>query len=217
MVLWLNDRWCRDETESLLWVHTWLSCSARAGIAVNSRDPLRDYTDMLYFGTLSQSDHGIISQYVTISDPNLSSLSCQIPSHGLASTISLGVTCFSTLKDPHSNLGTRFFLRGEDCDIPGVNFTLRREVYPNLGCLVKISISRSHLSPFIKLLMNVSPSLELFDLKNNQIWSLIKLFVSRSKHKFKSQSRLATPVQTHLFILSMVVMLSNRCPNPLFQ
>jgi hypothetical protein len=36
----------------------------------------------------------------------------------------------------------------------------------------------SHLSPFIKLLMKVSPSLELFDLKNSQIWSLLKLFVS---------------------------------------
>jgi hypothetical protein len=30
-------------------VHTWLSCSARAGIAVNSSDPLRDYTDVLSF------------------------------------------------------------------------------------------------------------------------------------------------------------------------
>jgi hypothetical protein len=29
-------------------VHTWLSFSARAGITVNSRDPLRDYTDVLY-------------------------------------------------------------------------------------------------------------------------------------------------------------------------
>jgi hypothetical protein len=28
---------------------------------------------------------------------------------------------------------------------------------------------------FIKLLMNVSPNLELFDLKNSQIWSLLKL------------------------------------------
>jgi hypothetical protein len=44
-----NDWWCRDETESLLWVHTWLSCSARAGIAVNSCDPLREYTDVLSF------------------------------------------------------------------------------------------------------------------------------------------------------------------------
>jgi hypothetical protein len=44
-----NDRWCRDETESILWVHTWLSCSACAGIVVNSRDPLWNYTDVLYF------------------------------------------------------------------------------------------------------------------------------------------------------------------------
>jgi hypothetical protein len=64
------------------------------------------------------------------------------------------------------------------CDTPGVYFTLCREIYPNLGCSVKISIFLSHLSPFIKLLMKVSPSLELFDLKNSQIWSLLKLFVS---------------------------------------
>jgi hypothetical protein len=30
-------------------VHTWLSYSARAGIAVYSRGPLRDYTDVLSF------------------------------------------------------------------------------------------------------------------------------------------------------------------------
>jgi hypothetical protein len=41
---------------------------------------------------------------------------------------------------------------------------------------VKISISWSCLSPFIKLLMNVSPNLELFNLENDQIWSLLKLF-----------------------------------------
>jgi hypothetical protein len=90
---------------------------------------------------------------------------------------------------------------------------LCREIYPNLGCSVKISISRLYLSPFIKLLMNVSPNLELFDLKNNQIWSLLKLFFSRSKCKFESQSRLATPVQTLLFGLLTVVMLSELCPN----
>jgi hypothetical protein len=60
-------------------------------------------------------------------------------------------------------------------DTPGVYFVLCREIYPNLGCSVKISISRSHLSPFIKLLMNVSLRLELFNLKNSQIWSLLKL------------------------------------------
>ena len=62
-----------------------------------------------------------------------------------------------------------------DCDTPGVYFVLCREIYPNLGCSVKISISLSRLSPFIKLLMNVHQILELFDLKNSQIWSLLKL------------------------------------------
>jgi hypothetical protein len=104
-------------------------------------------------------------------------------------------------------------VKGEGCDTPGVYFVLCREIYPNLGCSVKISISRLYLSPFIKLLMNVSPNLELFDLKNNQIWSLLKLFFSRSKCKFESQSRLATPVQTLLFGLLTVVMLSELCPN----
>jgi hypothetical protein len=59
--------------------------------------------------TFSQSGSGILSQYVTVFGPNLSFVSCQIPSHEFASIFSLGVTCFSTLKDPHSNLGTRFF------------------------------------------------------------------------------------------------------------
>jgi hypothetical protein len=150
MVLWLNDWWCRDETESLLWVHTWFSFSARAGIAVNSRDPLRDYTDMLSFGTLSQSDRCILSQHAAIFYPNLSSVSCQIPFHEFASIFSLDVTCFSTLEDPHLNLGTRFFLRGEGCDTPGVSFVLWWEIYPNLGCSVKISISRWRMSLIIE-------------------------------------------------------------------
>jgi hypothetical protein len=73
------------------------------------------------------------------------------------------------------NTGTSSSRRGRGCDTPGVYFVLCREIYPNLGCSVNISISLSHLSPFIKLLMNVSPNLELFNLKNSQIWSLLKL------------------------------------------
>jgi hypothetical protein len=129
-------------------VHTWLSCSARAGIAVNSRDPLRDYTVVLSFVDFISSDRCILSQHAAIFYPNLSSLSYQIPSHNFASISSLEVTCFSTLEDPHSNLGTRFFLRGEVCDTPGVYFGLCRKNYPNLGCSVKISISRSHVSDY---------------------------------------------------------------------
>jgi hypothetical protein len=93
----------------------------------------------------SQSDRCILSQHAAIFYPNLSSVSCQIPFHEFSSIFSLGVTCFSTLKDPHSNLGTRFFLRGEGCDTPGVYFALCREINPNLGCSVKISISRSRM------------------------------------------------------------------------
>jgi hypothetical protein len=90
-------------------VHTWLSCSARASIAGNSCDPLRDYIAVLSFVNIILSDRCILSQYVAVFYPNLSSVSCQIPSHEFASIFSLGVTCFSTLKDPHSNLRTRFF------------------------------------------------------------------------------------------------------------
>jgi hypothetical protein len=39
----------RRNREPPVGAHTRLSCSARAGIMVNSRDPLRDYTDVLSF------------------------------------------------------------------------------------------------------------------------------------------------------------------------
>jgi hypothetical protein len=39
----------RQNREPPVGAHTWLSCSARAGIVVNSCDPLRDYTDVLSF------------------------------------------------------------------------------------------------------------------------------------------------------------------------
>jgi hypothetical protein len=74
---------------------------------------------------------------------------------------------------------------GKLCDTPGVYFALYREIYPNLGCSVKISICLSHLSSFIKLLMNVSPNLKLFDLKNNQIWSLLKLLFLKANANSK--------------------------------
>ena len=136
-----KDWWCCDETESLLWcTHGWATRYAlvsRLIVVVHYETILMCY--LLW--TFSQSGRGILSQYVTVFGPNLSSVSFQIPSHEFASIFILGVTCFSTLEDPHSNLGTRFFLRGEGCDTPGVSFVLRREIYPNLGRSVKISIS----------------------------------------------------------------------------
>jgi hypothetical protein len=144
-----NDRWCRDETESLLWcTHGWAARHALVSrLIVVTRYKTTPMCYLLW--TLSQNDRCILSQYVAIFYPNLSSVSCLIPSHEFASIFSLDVTCFSTLEDPHSNLGTRFFLRGEGCDTQGVSFMLCREIYPNLGCSVKISLSRSRMSLII--------------------------------------------------------------------
>ena len=105
-----NDWWCRDETESLMWArtHGWATRHAlvsRLIVVIHYETILMCY--LLW--TFSQSGRGILSQYVTVFGPNLSSVSCKIPSHEFASIFSLGVTCFSTLEDPHSNLGTRFF------------------------------------------------------------------------------------------------------------
>jgi hypothetical protein len=105
--------------------------------------------------------------------------------------------------------------KGEGCDTPGVYFLLYREIYPNLGCSVKNSMLARVCLWLSRLLILISSNSELFSLTEGQIWSLLKLFISWSKRKFKSQSRLAAPVQTHLFGLSIVVMLSNRCPNSL--
>jgi hypothetical protein len=107
-----NDWWCRDETESLLWcTHGWAARYAlvsRLIVVIHYETILMCY--LLW--TLSQNDRCILSRYVAIFCPNLSFVSCRIPSHEFASIFSLGVTCLSTLEAHHSNLGTRFFLRG---------------------------------------------------------------------------------------------------------
>jgi hypothetical protein len=158
-----NDWWCRDKTESLLWcTHGWAvryALVSRLIVVIHYKTILMCYLLWIF----SQSDRCILSQHAAIFYPNLSFVSCQIPSHKFASISSLGVTCFSTLEGPRSNLGTRFCLRGEGCDTPGVYFALCREINPNLGCSVKISISRSCLSLFIRLSLGSSPNFELID------------------------------------------------------
>jgi hypothetical protein len=52
----------RRNREPLVGAHTRLSCSVRAGIAVNSRGPLRDYTEVLSFvGILSKCSQHFVS------------------------------------------------------------------------------------------------------------------------------------------------------------
>jgi hypothetical protein len=171
-----NDWWCRDENESLLWcTHGW---AARHALVSRSLVVIHYETILMCYllWTFSQSDRCILSQHAAIFSPNLSSVSCQITSHKFPSIFSLGVTCFSTLKSPCSNLGTRFFLRGEGCDTPGVSFVSRREINPNLGCSVKISISRSCLSLSIRLSHGSSPNSELIDREKQPILEHVKTF-----------------------------------------
>jgi hypothetical protein len=153
----------RRNWEPPMGAHTWLSYSTRVGIAVNSRDPLRDYTDVLSFvSILSEwllhfvsTCRDILSKsfFIVLSDPF--SWIC----------IYLQSGSYMLLHPWRSSFESRdeILLRGEGCDTPGVYFTLCREIYPNLGCSVKISISRSHLSPFIKLIVKVSPIFEFLD------------------------------------------------------
>jgi hypothetical protein len=71
------------------------------------------------------------------------------------------------------------------CDTPSVYFRLCREICPNLGRSVKISIFLSHLSPFIKLIIHTSTNSELFDLDECRIWSLLKLLFLRTNPNSK--------------------------------
>jgi hypothetical protein len=186
-----NDWWCRDETESLLLARTHGSAARHA--LVSWLMVVIHYGTILMcylLWTFSQSDRCILSQHAAIFYPNLSSLSYQISSHEFASIFSLGVTCFSTFEDPHSNLGTRFFLRGEGCNTPGVYFGLCRKNYPNLGCSVKISIFRSCLSLFIRLSLGSSPNSELFDREKQPILEPVKTFISRNECRLKNHSRI---------------------------
>jgi hypothetical protein len=75
------------------------------------------------------------------------------------------------------------------CDTPGVYFMLCREIYPNLGCSVKNSISRSHLSPFTKLLVKVSPIFEFLRSRERPNLEPVKTFISRHECKLDNQSR----------------------------
>jgi hypothetical protein len=140
----------RRNREPPVGAHTWLSCSARAGIMVNSRGPLRDYTDVLSFvDILSKWSLHFVSICRDILTKSVFSI--------LSDTLSwiciyLQPGSCMLLHPWRSSFESRdeILLRGEGCDTPGVYFGLCRKNYPNLGCSVKISISRSHMSLIIQ-------------------------------------------------------------------
>jgi hypothetical protein len=63
------------------------------------------------------------------------------------------------------------------CDTPGVSFVLRREIYPNLGCSVKISISHSRMSLIIQIIHSRFTEFGVTQSHRRPIWSLLKLLI----------------------------------------
>jgi hypothetical protein len=76
------------------------------------------------------------------------------------------------------------------CDTPGVYFVLCREIYPNLGRSVKNSFSRPRLSPFIKLLVKVSPISDFIRSLEGPNLEPVKTFNSRNKCKLENHLEL---------------------------
>jgi hypothetical protein len=93
-----NDRWCRDETESLLWcTHGRAARHALVSwLIVVIHCETTPMCCLLW--TFSQSDRCILSQHAAIFYPNLSPVSCQIPSHEFASILSLELHASPPLK-----------------------------------------------------------------------------------------------------------------------
>jgi hypothetical protein len=159
-------------------VHTWLGCSARAGIAVNSSDPFRDYTDVLSFvNTLSEWSLHFVSTYRDILSESIFSI--------FSDTISW--ICiyhrsgsYMLLHPWRSSFESRdeIPLRGEGCDTPGVYFALCRKIYLNLGCSVKIPMLARVCLWISRLFILISLNSELFSLTEGQIWSLLKKLLS---------------------------------------
>jgi hypothetical protein len=85
-----------------------------------------------------------------------------------------------------------------NCDTPCVNFTLCREIYPNLGCLVKISISRSCLSLSIRLSLGSSPNSELIDREKQPILERVKTFISWNECRLEDHSQIINLIWSSL-------------------
>jgi hypothetical protein len=121
-------------------VHTWLSYSARAGIVVNSRDPLQDYTDVLSFvNILSKGSlhfvstcHDILSKSIfrILSDPI--SWICFYLQPGSYMLLHPWRSSFESRDEIPFKGGRLWHPRCLFHDMPWI--------YPNLGCSVKISI-----------------------------------------------------------------------------
>jgi hypothetical protein len=85
----------------------------------------------------------------------------------------------------HSKNGCRV----HTCDTQGVYFALCREIYPNLGCSVKISFSRSHMSLIIQTIRTHFTEFRVIQSHRRPKLEPVKNFYSRRECKLDNQSR----------------------------
>jgi hypothetical protein len=170
-------------------VHTWLSCSARAGIVVNSCDPLRDYTDVLSFvNILSEWPLHFVSRCRDVLSKSIFSI---LSDCILWICINYQPRGYMLLHPWRSSFESRdeILLRGEGCDTSGVYFVLHREIYPNLGCLVKISISRSRMSLIIQTIHPHFTELGVIESHRRPNLEPVRTFISRNECEVDNHSQ----------------------------
>jgi hypothetical protein len=72
---------------------------------------------------------------------------------------------------------------------PGVNFALCREIYPNLGCSVKNSISRSRMSLTIQIIHSHFTEFGIIQFHGRPNLEPVKTFISRNECKPDNHSQ----------------------------
>jgi hypothetical protein len=77
-----------------------------------------------------------------------------------------------------------------NCDTPSVSFMLRREIYPNLRCSVKISNSRSRMSLIIQTIHSHFTEFGVIHSHRRPNLEPVTNFYSRHEHKLENHSRL---------------------------
>jgi hypothetical protein len=79
--------------------------------------------------------------------------------------------------------------KGKVVTPPGVYFMFRREIYPNLGCSVKISISRSHMSLIIQTIRTHFTEFGVIQSHRRPNLEPVKTFTSWHECELDNQSR----------------------------
>ena len=84
------------------------------------------------------------------------------------------------------------------CDTPGVSFVLRREICPNLGCSVKISISRPCLSLISQTIRTHITEFGVIQSHKRPNSEPAKTFISRNECRLENHSRIINLIWSSL-------------------